>query len=126
MMRNKILIVEDDSDLVFIIKTALENGGYSVRSAADGLQALERVREEIPDLILLDLMLPEMDGYSVNLKLKENPQTAMVPVVVLTAYGHLKEFEQIRKDVTIVAYLEKPTPMKEILAVIGRVLKFAE
>ncbi len=122
-MSNKILIVEDDGDLAFVIKTALENEGYSIRTAKDGLRALEMAMEETPDLILLDLMLPKMDGYAVNLKLKSIPQTAKVPVIVLTAYGHLKEFEQIRKDVTIVAYLEKPTPMKEIIAIIRKVFK---
>lgn len=122
-MSNKILVVEDDRDLAFVIKTALENEGCAVRTASDGLQALEMAMKETPDLILLDLMLPKMDGYAVNLKLKSIPQTAKVPVIVLTAYGHLKEFSEIRKDVTIVAYLEKPTPMKEIVAIIGRVLK---
>ena len=115
--------MDDDRDLSFVVKTALESEGYAVRTASDGLQALQIAKEETPDLILLDLMLPKMDGYAVNLKLKTIDRIANVPVIVLTAYGHLKEFSEIKKDVTIVAYLEKPTPMKEIVAIIERVLK---
>ncbi|HAF94735.1 MAG: hypothetical protein A2X34_03290 [Elusimicrobia bacterium GWC2_51_8] len=123
MAQKLILIVEDDTDLAFVIKTALEDQGYTVRTAKDGFQALEMAMEEPPELILLDLMLPKMDGYAVNLKLKSISQTADVPVIVLTAYGHLKKFSEMKKDASIVAYLEKPTPMKKVLEIIGKVLK---
>ncbi len=122
----KILMVEDDKDFAFVTKTALEQGGYAVRTACDGLQALEMAKAELPNLILLDLMLPKLDGRSVNLKLKENPRTAGVPVVVLTAYSRRKEFSEIRKDMTLAAYLEKPIAMEKILTEIGRILKPSE
>ncbi len=122
-MRNKILIVEDDKELAFVLRTALKEGGYSVQVAYDGVEALESMFEGTPDLIILDLMLPRMDGYLVNTKLKQNPQTAKIPVIVLTAYAHLEQFEPMKKDVTIAAYLEKPTPMKEIVAIVEQTLK---
>lgn len=122
-MRNKILVVEDDKDLAFVIRTALKEGGYSVQVAYDGVEALENMFEETPDLIILDLMLPRMDGYLVNTKLKQDSQTAEIPVIILTAYSHRKQFSRMKKDANIAAYLEKPTPMKEILAVVERVLK---
>ncbi len=122
----KILIVEDNEDLSFVVKTALEGAGYAVQTAGDGLQALERVKQMVYDLILLDLMLPKMDGCAVNLKLKENPQTAKIPVVVLTAYSHRQEFGAIKKDVTLAAYLQKPVPIEKLLTEIGQVLKPCE
>ena len=123
MAQDTILIVEDDADLAFVIKTALEDQGYAVRTAKDGLEALEMAMEEPPKLILMDLMLPKMDGYAVSMKLKSVSQTADVPIIVLTAYAHLKKFGEMKKDTSVLAYLEKPTPMKQLLEIIGNVLK---
>jgi len=124
-MPRKILVVEDDKDLTLILQKYLEGQGFQVRTAGDGLEALERLKEGIPDLILLDLMMPRMDGYAFNMKLKENPLTAKIPVVVLTGYAHVKEFHEMAKDVTISAYLEKPIPLNVVGATIERVLNAA-
>ncbi len=122
----KILVVEDDKDFSFVVKTALEGAGYAVQTAGDGLQALERVKQMVYDLVILDLMLPKMDGRALSLKLKENPQTAKIPVMVLTAYSQREEFNAIKKDVTLAAYLQKPVPMEKLLTEIGQILKPSE
>ena len=111
---SKILIIEDDKDVVSVLKMALEKEGYEVDYAYDGLEALEKIKEK-PDAIILDLMLPKVDGYSINIKLKENPQTKDIPVIVLTGKGYLKELMGIREEMKVQAYLEKPVPMKTIL-----------
>jgi CheY-like chemotaxis protein len=103
-----ILIVDDEPDVVYVLKASLERKGYAIETANNGLVALEMVEKVKPDAIILDLMMPKLDGHSVNLKLKENPATAAIPVIVITGKGHLKELLEIRDDLKVAAYLEKP------------------
>lgn len=114
-MGKRILIVDDEKDIVLVLKIALKKEGFEISEAYDGLEALEKVNAEKPDLILLDIMMPKMDGHSVNLKLKENPETARIPVIVITGRGQLKELIQAREGLTIVAYLEKPFTVASLL-----------
>ena len=81
----RILIIEDNDDLAFGLRNNLEIEGYDVIAAATGTAGLERARENRPDLILLDLMLPEMDGFQLLRRLKENPRLREIPILVLTA-----------------------------------------
>jgi len=121
-MKHKILIVDDERDIVVILKLALEKEGYDVIEAYDGLEALEKVAQNKPDIILLDIMMPKMDGHSVNLKLKENKETAGIPVIVITGRGQLKELIQSRQEISIVAYLEKPFTVSMLLVKIREAL----
>ena len=121
-MKHKILIVDDERDIVVILKLALEKEGYYVIEAYDGLEALEKVAQNKPDIILLDIMMPKMDGHSVNLKLKENKETAGIPVIVITGRGQLKELIQSRQEISIVAYLEKPFTVSMLLVKIREAL----
>lgn len=106
-----ILIVDDEPDVIFVLKTALERNGYKTRDACNGLEALAQVEEHPPDAIIVDIMMPGLDGHSVNLKLKENPRTADIPVIIITGKGQLKELLDIREDIKVAAYLEKPFPV---------------
>lgn len=121
-MKQKILIVDDEHDIILILKMALQKAGYETDEAYDGLQALEKVGSFKPDLILLDIMMPKLDGNSVNLKLKENPETAKIPVIIITGRGQLKDLLELRKEVTIAAYLEKPFTVILLLEKIKEVL----
>jgi DNA-binding response OmpR family regulator len=80
----KILCVEDEESLQKVLKETLEKNGYSVISALDGESAIALAKNESPDLILLDLILPKKDGFEVLMALKENSETAVIPVIVLT------------------------------------------
>ncbi|HAM38922.1 MAG: hypothetical protein A2474_04010 [Elusimicrobia bacterium RIFOXYC2_FULL_34_12] len=120
-MAKKILIVDDEKDVVEVIAMYLEKEDYEVASAFDGLEALEKITNEKPDLVILDVMMPKLDGHSLNIRLKENPETKDIPVIVITGKGHLKEIITARKDVTIVDYLEKPFQMQELLEKIKKV-----
>lgn len=108
----KILIVEDDIDIVTVIKIALTKEGYCVETAYDGIEALEKIQADKPSLILLDIMLPRLDGHSVNLKLKENETTKHIPVIVMTGKANYKELLEIQQEVAINGYLEKPFPIR--------------
>jgi len=109
---SKILVVEDERDIVETLKIALERDGWTVTAAFDGMEALDKINEEKPDLIVLDIMLPKLDGHSLNIQLKKNPETANIPVVVMTGRGGLKDLLQLKENVNISAYLEKPFPIR--------------
>ena len=85
--KGTILLVEDEEQLRRVMKDLLEREGYVIVEAADGVQALEQVDRHNPDVILLDLNLPGMDGYGVLQQLRSRPGTSSVPVIVLTAKG---------------------------------------
>jgi CheY-like chemotaxis protein len=80
-----IIVVDDNPDIVNIVKTILEGKGYNVLCAYSGAELLTKLKERKPDLIILDIMMPEMDGLEVLTKLKGVPDTASIPVILLTA-----------------------------------------
>lgn len=81
----KVLVVEDEQDILQLVRMYLDKEGFRTITAANGTEALRQVRSEHPDLVILDLMLPEMDGLEVCKKLRAAPQTAMLPIIMLTA-----------------------------------------
>jgi diguanylate cyclase (GGDEF)-like protein len=113
----RVLVVDDDRNLRKIISTNLELAGFTVESAADGQEALEVIEQAQPDLVLLDLMMPHMDGYDVARKIRghPNPSVANVPIIILTAKGEtedkLRGFEAGADD-----YITKPFGPQELLA----------
>jgi len=94
MSKGKVLIIEDNPQTVKLVKFILGKNDYSTISAKDGEEGLRMAREKKPDLIILDLMLPEMDGYQVCETLKANPETSEIPVLVLTALDTGPDFEK--------------------------------
>ncbi len=93
----KVLVVEDNHDIRTIVKAALEMvGGLEVRACESGTEALETVSEFGPQLILLDVMMPDLDGPGVLARLRERPDTAAIPVVFLTAKAAPSEVERLR------------------------------
>ena len=81
----KILVVDDEPDIVRVVVKIMEARGHVVSTAKDGAEALERVAAELPDVVILDLNLPRIDGYEVCRRIKSDPRTARVPVVMMTA-----------------------------------------
>ena len=86
MKKTLILVVEDYPDTQDLLRLLLERVGYEVIAAADGLEGLEKARQQRPDLILLDLAMPELDGWATARRLKADPQTAAIPLVAVTAF----------------------------------------
>ena len=114
-MSEKILIIDDDLDTLRLVGLMLQKKGYEIAAANNGKQGLLKVAEEIPDLILLDVMMPEMDGYEVARRLRQNPETAGIPIIMFTAKSQLDDkvtgFESGADD-----YLTKPTHPAELQA----------
>ncbi len=113
----RVVVVDDDRNLRKIISTNLELAGFDVQSAADGREALEKIEGMLPDIVLLDLMMPYMDGYEVARRIRghQNPNIANVPIIILTAKGEtedkLRGFEAGADD-----YMTKPFGPQELLA----------
>lgn len=84
-MRKKILVVDDDADLVELLTFNLKEAGFAVGTALNGVEALRKVRSIAPDLILLDAMMPELDGFAVCEILRRDPATVATPIIMLTA-----------------------------------------
>ncbi|MBW3562394.1 MAG: response regulator [Actinobacteria bacterium] len=92
--KRKVLVVDDEADVLLLCRVNLEFEGYEVVEAGDGEEAMRKVREHEPDVILLDVMMPKMDGWQVLAALKAEPGTAEIPVVMLTA--KVQDQDQIR------------------------------
>jgi DNA-binding response OmpR family regulator len=90
----KILIVEDDKFLRELIAKKLKNKGFDVVEAVDGEEGLKKIKEERPDLVLLDLILPGIDGFEVLARVKEDPNLAQIPVIILSNLGQREEVER--------------------------------
>lgn len=116
-----ILIVDDEDDIRELIMLNLQREGFDTLEAADGLQAVKIARKKKPDLILLDLMLPEKDGYSVFRDLKQSNLTQNIPVVMLTARGKLDE-KITGLSLGADDYVTKPFSPKELMLRIKNVL----
>lgn len=118
----KILLVDDEKDLVETVKLRLEVSGYEVVVARDGMEAINLARQENPDLIILDLMLPKIDGYKVCAMLKFDARFKDTPVILFTARAGEQD-RSLGAEVRADAYLVKPFDSKIFLAKIEELLK---
>jgi CheY-like chemotaxis protein len=119
----KILVIDDNKETVMSLNFALEKAGYQVDYAYDGQEGYLKAIEFMPDLIILDIMLPVMDGFTMNRHLKENPQTRHIPVVVITAKSGPLPPALDRTEMKVDAFLRKPFFFNEILTKIRDILR---
>jgi DNA-binding response OmpR family regulator len=120
-MPNRILVVDDEPNIAQIMKLTLESGGYEVEVAADGAEGLKRAKESEPDLILLDLMLPNIDGYKVCRFLKFDQKYRHIPIILISAMGETED-KELGAQVGADLYMSKPFQPDELLARIGELL----
>ncbi|HLF29298.1 MAG TPA: response regulator [Anaerolineae bacterium] len=131
----RILVIDDNRSLVRLIEGILRKEGYQVRTAFDGLDGLEKAQKEKPDLLILDIVMPLMDGYEVCRLLQQNPDTASIPVLMLTVKGqvddpHLSEDtlgSHIQErmagyEVGAAEFLSKPVKAKELVDRVKKLL----
>jgi len=119
--KKKILIVEDEESLLKLESILLTSKGYDVRGVSNGQQALDAIAEEKPDLVLLDIMLPEIDGFEVCQRIKDDPETTDIPVIMLTAK---KSREDMARGEKVGAdwYITKPFKSVMVIETIQRFL----
>lgn len=125
----KILVVDDDPDIREAITTILSTQSYEVVEAKDGVECLERIREGVPDLLILDLLMPRKDGFAVVRELKENPKYANLPILILTAVredASRRRYElETGLALDVQDYVEKPIPPADLLHRVSKLLRKA-
>jgi len=118
----EILIIEDEKDIVESLEYSLKKEGFKVSKAYDGLNGLRLAEEKVPSLVLLDLMLPGADGLEICRRIKKNPKTAAVPVIMLTAKGSETD-KVVGLEVGADDYIVKPFSMKELIARVKTIMR---
>jgi len=118
-----ILIAEDDKDLKTILETTLEINGYTVTSAADGAQALALAKKTAPDLIISDILMPNMDGYTFCLELKKDAQLKTIPFIFYTATYIEEKDKELALSMGVSRFIVKPIEMDKLLKIIEEVLE---
>ena len=123
----KILVVDDDPDILDAVTTVLATQPYQITTARDGVECLEKIEEDVPDLIILDLLMPRMDGFAVIRELRENPEYPPVPILILTAVredASRRRYElETGLELDVQDYVEKPISPGELLHRVGKLLK---
>jgi two-component system, sensor histidine kinase and response regulator len=119
---NKILIIEDEPDLRSIVRQILEIHGFQVDIAEDGIQGVKQLKENRPDLVLCDVDMPKLDGFSVLSMVREEPETAMLPLILMTAKGERKNV-RLGMELGANDYLTKPFTDSELLKAISTQLE---
>ncbi len=124
-MAKRLLVVDDEPKLLRAVAVNLRVEGYEVTTAHNGAEALVRINEMMPDLVVSDIRMPGMDGFKLARALRSNPRTALIPIIFLTAKDERKDrLDGIRTGVD--AYLVKPFDPEELIAVIANILNRVE
>jgi DNA-binding response OmpR family regulator len=119
--RKKILITDDDPVIIELLQVNLEMEGYDVVSAANGYEAVEKAASESPDLVILDIMMPKMDGWTAREELLKSPKTAGLPVIFLSARAQQADLRR-GYEAGVAEYITKPFEPMELLAIIEHIL----
>ena len=122
MAKKRILVVDDEAILVDMVRMRLEANDFEVISAGDGQAGLEKAKKEKPDLIILDLMMPKMDGYKVCALLKKDARYSKIPILIFTAKAQ-EEDRKMGEEVGADAYITKPFDPETLLSKIKGLLK---
>ncbi len=117
----QILVVDDIDDNVFFLQTVLETEGYQVETATDGDTALTKVENFQPDLILMDVMMPDMNGYEVTRKIRQNPDLRFIPILMVTAHDYIYTDQQLALDPD--NFIRKPVECDQLLSKVATLLE---
>ncbi|MFH1062229.1 MAG: response regulator [Candidatus Omnitrophota bacterium] len=119
--KKRILIIDDEPDILRVVMFRLRKAGYEVLTAADGQAGWQMAKSELPNFILLDIRLPLMDGFEVCKKLKDDPQTAAIPVIFLSA-SSAEDLSSKSKEYNAEGFMRKPFEPDELLRTIEKMI----
>lgn len=119
MTQKKILIVEDEANLAKVIQFNLERAGYRTEEASDGAEAMDKIGLSPPDLVLLDLLIPSINGWEVARRIRENPATRDIKILMLSIVSNGKKASEVGAN----AYIVKPFSMEKLLNTIESLLR---
>ncbi|MDD5686721.1 MAG: response regulator [Elusimicrobia bacterium] len=126
MIKKKILVADDDPNILELVRTNLTAADYEVITCNNGEVALRKINEEKPDLLILDVMMPKIDGYTLDLELNDEEETAKIPVIVITGRSDTKKLFDKTKSAKFVAWIEKPFEIKELIDLVNTYFKKAK
>ena len=118
-MQRRVLIIEDEKLIILSTQMVLEASGYRVDSAMDGEEGIQKAKQSAPDLILLDIMMPGIDGWETLTRLKQDPETADVPVVIFTAREHSRGHQR-SAEMGAADYFRKPFEPEELVELVEK------
>jgi CheY-like chemotaxis protein len=121
---SRILVVDDLSDNLFLLQTVLEAEGYEVDTANDGNSALAKVEDSPPDLILMDVMMPDMNGYEVTQQIRQNSSIPFIPILLVTAHENANDIQGLALGAN--DFIRKPIEFDKLLARIRAFLQFKQ
>lgn len=110
-----IMVVDDEPDIVYLVSKMLKKEGFDVMEAYNGEEALEKIGEKKPDLILLDVMMPGIDGWETSKKIKSNPEHSLIPIAMLTVKSGEEDMEKSFKYALCDAHIPKPIIKEKML-----------
>jgi two-component system, OmpR family, alkaline phosphatase synthesis response regulator PhoP len=119
-MPQKILVVDDDKDIVYILKSTLQKNGYDVLTAADGVQALALIKTDVPDLMITDLTMPNMNGWYFSMKVRADARYKNTPIIILS--GLLEREARPEESEAATFYIPKPFDIFELVKKIKELL----
>jgi two-component system, sensor histidine kinase and response regulator len=118
---DRILVVDDAPDNVLLVQTILEEEGYEISTADNGFSALKQIDKSVPDLVLLDVMMPGMDGYEVTKRMRQNTELPFIPILLITAHDNASVAQGL--DMGADDFIRKPVEMDELLARVRSLLR---
>lgn len=117
--KKKVLFIDDETDQILVVQTRLEANGFEVVSATDGETGLQIAFDQRPDLVVVDLLIPKMDGLEVCKRLKQAPETQQIPLVLFSASA-TKDLQEMCEALGIEAFLRKPYETAELVSTVQR------
>lgn len=117
----KVLIVDDDEDILLLMEKIISSGNYKIFKAKNGREGVEEARNILPDIIIMDIMMPELDGIAAVLKLKSIKETSSIPIIMCTAVKE-EEDEIVARNLGVVDYVRKTPQMEGLLEKMTKVL----
>lgn len=122
MSKKKIMVVDDEPNILDLVEMILEAEGHEVSKVRSGAECIDGIQKENPDLVLLDIMMPEMDGWVVYRKLKENPKTKGIPVAMLTVKARTIDKDMALELIGVDDYITKPFTPDELVERVDKLL----
>jgi DNA-binding response OmpR family regulator len=121
-MPKRILICDDEVHILLVAEFKFRRAGYEVETAGDGQEAWELIQRRVPDLLITDCQMPRLNGFGLTQKLRENPATAELPILMLTAKGFEIDARELARQWKVLALISKPFSPREMLATVNRIL----
>ena len=125
-MPKRILICDDEVHILLVAEFKFRRAGYEVETAGDGQEAWELIQRRVPDLLITDYQMPRLNGFGLTRKLRENPVTADLPILMLTAKGFELDARELARKWRVLGLIAKPFSPREMLEMVNRILGGAE